>query len=161
MAMITIERLTRQDRNALFEFETVNRAFFETMVPGRGDDYYRFDHFLTLLEQLLDEQEEGLSYFHLIKDEAGAILGRMNIVDIDPAEKMAELGYRIGRAYTGKGIASQALQLVQQTLVHQYGLNGLRAKTTRENVASQKVLLKNSFKQTGQDEQFLHYVWTR
>ncbi|WP_261376055.1 hypothetical protein [Brevibacillus brevis] len=82
--MITIEKLSIQDAASLFQFESRNRAFFEKSVPSRGDAYYQYDHFLRGLQALLDEQAQGISFFGLIKNSQGDILGRMNLVEFDP-----------------------------------------------------------------------------
>ncbi|MDF2684686.1 MAG: putative acetyltransferase, partial [Brevibacillus sp.] len=151
----------------LYQFECSNRAFFEKMVPSRGEDYYRYEHFLQSLEQLLEEQEAGLSLFTLIRDEAGMIVGRMNLVDMDREKRSGHIGYRVGESVAGKGVASLALQLLQKEAAERYGMTQLYAKTTRANIPSQKVLLKNGFELysvepeaaewDGKREDFLHY----
>ncbi len=94
--MISIEKLSIQDAASLFQFEVYNRAFFEKSVPSRGDAYYQYDHFLRGLQALLDEQAQGISFFGLIKNSQGDILGRMNLVDIEKDEGIGHLGYRVG-----------------------------------------------------------------
>lgn len=112
---ISLEKLQRADAEKLYEFELENRDFFEKMVPSRGKDYYDFETFKIRNEALLDEQTKGQSYYYLIKNENGFILGRMNLVDIDKSRYLGYLGYRVGEAYTGKGIASKALKLLLRT----------------------------------------------
>ena len=70
---ITLKKLDLHDAQKLFTFELENRAFFEKMVPSRGDDYYQFDYFLKKHEDLLNEQKEGKSLFYLIIDLNGHI----------------------------------------------------------------------------------------
>jgi RimJ/RimL family protein N-acetyltransferase len=56
-----------------------------------------------------------------------------------------ELGYWIGKAYWGRGIATRAVAMFLD-LLREKGIGGpLYAKTVRTNVASQKVLLSNGF----------------
>jgi ribosomal-protein-alanine N-acetyltransferase len=143
---ITIEKLHETDAERLFEFELENRAFFEEMVPSRGDEYYKFENFKKRHESLLDEQTEELSCFFLIKDKNGSILGRINIIDIDKSQKLGHVGYRVGKAYTRKGIASKALKLLMETMSTQ-DVKKFLAKTTINNIASQKVLEKIGFKE--------------
>lgn len=164
---IHITPLRMEDAPALYQFECSNRAFFETMVPGRGEDYYRYEPFLRGLEKLLEEQEAGLCLFTLIRDEDGAIVGRMNLVDIDRETGTGHIGYRIGEAAAGKGVASIALHQLLQTAAERYGMIRFHAKTTRDNIPSQKVLLKNGFELVsvepgaaewdGKKEDFFHY----
>jgi [ribosomal protein S5]-alanine N-acetyltransferase len=75
------------------------------MVPSRGDSYYNFDTFKLKNNAFLDDQDQGLSYLYLIKNKDGLILGRMNLVNIDKSTELGHIGCRVGKAYTGKGIA--------------------------------------------------------
>ncbi|MCM3757290.1 GNAT family N-acetyltransferase [Sporosarcina aquimarina] len=167
---VLIEKLQESDAEDLYKFELENRKFFEETVPTRGDDYYEPEVFKIRHETLLEEQADEISYFYLIKDENGNILGRMNLVDIDGIHKIAHLGYRVGRLYTGKGVAKQALELLLETVVER-DIKQVKAKTTTTNIASQKVLEKNGFKQmacedeeyevNGQRVTFIYYIWNR
>lgn len=166
---ISLEELHINDAERLFKFELENRTFFEKMVPSRGDDYYDYEVFKSRLQALLDEQAQGGSYFYLIKNNNGYILGRMNVIDIDKTQKTGHVGYRVGQRYIGKGIASEALKLLLKT-ASEKGLDTIQAKTTTNNKASQNVLEKNGFtliatrheefEFAGQRMQFLHYVWS-
>ena len=141
---IYIEKLQDTDAEGLYKFELDNRAFFEEMVPTRGNDYYNLEVFKKRHEDLLEEQVQGGSYFYLIKDKDNSILGRINVVDIDKSQKTGHLGYRVGQAHTGKNIATKALKLLIET-VTDIDIKQIKAKTTTNNIASQKVLEKNGF----------------
>ncbi|WP_422124476.1 GNAT family N-acetyltransferase [Planococcus sp. X10-3] len=163
---ISLHILQEKDARDLLNFELENRTFFEKMVPGRGDSYYLWDTFKERHRELLAEQESGLCHFYLIKDEDGNIAGRINLFDIDAAAGTAEIGFRIGQAYGGKGIGNRSLNLLLST---ESSLKQIRAKTTTVNKASQKVLENNGFIHMGiSDEEFemngewmkfVHYVW--
>jgi len=144
---LSLKKLCIRDAEALFDFELKNKEFFEKMVPTRGEDYYKYDVFLSRLELLLDEQEQGISYFYLIKDELDTILGRMNVVDIEESSSIGYLGYRVGQEHTGKGIASKALKLLVEELSDEGNIKEINAKTTTNNIASQRVLERNKFVQ--------------
>ncbi|MFB5088702.1 GNAT family N-acetyltransferase [Psychrobacillus sp. PGGUH221] len=164
---ILIELLKEIDAEDLLKFELENRAFFEEMVPSRGDDYYYPQIFKERHKDLLEEQEQGVSYFYLIKNLEGSILGRINLVDIDKSLKEAHLGYRVGQVNTGKGIANKALKLLIDSLKEK-NIKTIIAKTTTNNIASQRVLEKNGFLEfvNGEHEKqddklkFLYYSWT-
>ena len=82
---------------------------------------------------------------HLIRDSQGAMVGRINLSVLENDQKTAELGYRIGENYTNLGYASEAVKLVLDKAFHTYGLNKIVAGTETDNLASQRVLLKNGF----------------
>ncbi|MET3659298.1 GNAT family N-acetyltransferase [Sporosarcina psychrophila] len=166
---IYIEKLQDTDAEGLYKFELDNRAFFEEMVPTRGNDYYNLEVFKKRHEDLLEEQVQGGSYFYLIKDKDNSILGRINVVDIDKSQKTGHLGYRVGQAHTGKSIATKALKLLVET-VTDIDIKQIKAKTTTNNIASQKVLEKNGFERTATDSgefemngerlNFVYYILT-
>ena len=80
-------------------------------------------------KELLKEQEDAISSFYLIKDGSGIIVGRINLVDIDPINGTAHVGYRIGEAFTQKGIANEALKLLVK-LAPELNVTQIHAKTT-------------------------------
>lgn len=163
---ISINLLKEVDAGELFKFESENRRFFERMVPSRGDDYYQFETFLIRHQQLIKEQEDGFSNFYLIKNDAGEIVGRINLVDIDRKNEIADIGFRVGEEHVGNGIGNQALNLLLETSL---SVKKIRGKTTSVNHASQKILEKNDFKKVDIDEEifemngqklwFVHYLW--
>ena len=74
------------------------------------------------------------------------LIGRANLKDIDQVTKSAYVGYRIAEHWSGKGVASFALeQLIQQS--KQMGLMILFACVSTENSASERVLRKAGFQQ--------------
>ncbi|MGE7911280.1 GNAT family N-acetyltransferase [Lysinibacillus xylanilyticus] len=162
---ISINSLQERDAEELFEFEKNNRLFFEQMVPSRGEDYFNFETFKIIHKELLTEQQENKSKFYLIRDNSDKIIGRINLVDIDTTNDIAEVGYRVGQEYGGKGIGARALKLLLETEI---SVTKIKAKTTINNIASQRVLEKNGFKQvsTSDDEfemngkklQFINYI---
>ncbi|MEI5907877.1 GNAT family N-acetyltransferase [Bacillus spongiae] len=141
---IYIDRLTARDTEELYTFECLNRSFFEELVPSRGEDYYQYQNFKIRHTELLAEQEKNSSYFFLIKNNTDKIVGRMNLVDIDQHKNEASVGYRIGKEFTGKGVASKALQLLVEQ-IRNSSIEKVKAKTTTNNISSQKVLEKNGF----------------
>lgn len=165
---ITLELLKYEDAMDLFNFENENRLFFEKMVPGRGDGYYMWEIFLQRHREILAEQASGLCRFYLVKDSGGNIAGRINLVDMDAAKGTAEIGFRMGEKFGGKGIGSCALSLLLST---DSAVDKIHAKTTTVNKSSQRVLERNGFihmgisddefEMNGERMKFVHYVWIR
>jgi len=129
-------------------FELANRAYFATFVSDRGDDF--FDHFTERYNALLTEQEAGNCAFHVLIGEDGAVLGRFNLVDLE--DGAAELGYRVAQQVAGRGVATATVRELCRLAAAQYGLRTVRAATSHDNVASQKVLTKAGFVSAGPAE---------
>lgn len=165
---VFLKPLTKKDAEALYVFELENREFFEQMVPSRGDEYYETDLFNKKYENLLEEQCRREGFFYLIKDKQGSIMGRMNVT-LDQSKGGGEVGYRVGRDFTGKGVACRALTLLLERM-EAGNITRLEAKTTSNHIASIKILEKNgftymgtsdnTFNMFGQDQRFVYYCWS-
>ena len=139
--MIKLERLRVDHATALLAFERENREWFARSVPDRGDAY--FADFAARHRALLAEQDAGSIHFHVVLDDRGALIGRVNLVDVE--DGTAELGYRIGERATGRGVATAAVEQVCGLAATAYGLSALTAVTTRDNPASMAVLARSGF----------------
>lgn len=126
---------------AVLDFERANRAWFATTIPDRGDDY--FATFPSRHAALLAEQEAGVCAFYLLTGDDGEVLGRFNLYDL--SDGCAVLGYRMAHHAAGQGLATTAVRDLCTLAATTHGLNRLRAATTHDNVASQRVLLKTGF----------------
>jgi [ribosomal protein S5]-alanine N-acetyltransferase len=140
-----LQRLSPGHAPAVLAFEVANRAYFAASISDRGDEF--FDQFTERFNALLAEQEAGICAFHVLVGEDGSVLGRFNLVDIE--DGTAELGYRVAQHVAGRGVATAAVAELGRLAAARYGLRTLKARTTRDNVASQKVLTKAGFVPVG------------
>jgi ribosomal-protein-alanine N-acetyltransferase len=143
-----LELLTSEHGRPLERFERANRAFFAARVGDRGDDY--FEHFEDRLAALVHENQEGASLFFVMVDGDGEVLGRVNISDIDRPE-LTELGFRIANHAQGRGLATQGV-LAALDIAGRRGVKAVTARVSTANLASQRVLERCGFDQTGQAE---------
>jgi len=142
---VTLELLTAGHADAVLAFERENRAYFAASIPDRGDEY--FASFPARHGALLAEQEAGICRFHVLVDGGGAVVGRMNLMDLEDGS--AELGYRIAEKAAGRGLASAAVRAVAQLAAAEYGLTRLTARTTLGNAGSRAVLSRVGFRPVG------------
>jgi ribosomal-protein-alanine N-acetyltransferase len=143
-----LQRLRADHATAVLAFELANRAYFATFISDRGDEF--FDHFTEQHKALLAEQEAGTCVFHVLVSEDGTVLGRFNLFDLQ--DGTAVLGYRVAQHIAGRGMATATVQELCRLAAAQYGLHTLRAATTYDNVASQRVLTKAGFVPAGPAE---------
>ena len=146
--MPELQRLRAGHAPAVLAFELANRAYFATFISDRGDEF--FDHFTERYSALLAEQEAGTCVFHVLVGEDGTVLGRFNLYRLD--DGTAELGYRVAQHVAGRGVATATVQELCRLAAAQHGLRTLRAETSHDNVASQKVLATAGFVPVGPAE---------
>jgi ribosomal-protein-alanine N-acetyltransferase len=140
-----LQRLRADHAPAVLAFELANRAYFAASISDRGDEF--FDQFTERHSALLAEQEAGIGAFYVLVAEDGSVLGRFNLVFA--GDGTAELGYRVAQHVAGRGVATATVQDLCQVAAARHGLRTLRAATSRENTASQKVLAKAGFVPVG------------
>jgi len=140
-----LQRLRAGHAPAVLAFELANRAYFATFINDRGDEFY--DRFTEGYDASLAEQEAGTCAFHVLVGEDGSVLGRFNLYDIE--DGTAVVGYRVAQHVAGHGVATATLRELCRLAAAQYGLRTLRAATSHENVASQKVLTNAGFVPAG------------
>jgi [ribosomal protein S5]-alanine N-acetyltransferase len=143
--MPELQRLRADHAQAVLAFELANRAYFAKSITDRGDEF--FEHFTERHNALLAEQEAGTGIFHVLVDSDEAVLGRFNLVNLD--DGTAELGYRVAEHVAGRGVATATVRELCRLAGTRYGLRTLRAGTTHDNIASQKVLAKAGFVPVG------------
>ncbi|QUQ64726.1 GNAT family N-acetyltransferase [Kutzneria sp. CA-103260] len=143
--MPDLKRLHADHAPAVLAFELANRAYFATTISDRGDEYY--DQFTDRHSALLAEQEAGIAAFYVLVAEDGTVVGRFNLYRIE--DGTAELGYRVAQHVAGHGVATATVRELCGLAAARHGLRTLRAATSRENVASQRVLAKAGFVPVG------------
>ena len=146
--MPELQRLRADHAPAILAFEIANRAYFAASVSDRGDEF--FDQFTERHNAMLAEQEAGTCAYHVLVADDGSVLGRFNLYNLN--DGTAELGYRLAEHVAGRGVATATVRELCRLAATQYGLRVLKAATTADNVASQKVLTKSGFVSVGPAE---------
>ena len=143
--MPELQRLHAGHAPAVLAFERANRAYFAAFVSDRGDEF--FDQFAERHSALLAEQQAGIGAFYVLVAEDGSVLGRFNLVFAE--DGTVELGYRVAQHVADRGVATATVRELCRLAAARHGLRTLRAATSRENAASQKVLAKAGFVPVG------------
>ena len=126
---------------AILAFELENRDYFTESISDRGNEY--FDQFGQRHDELLAEQEAGIGASYVLVDEDGSVLGRFNLYRLQ--DGVAEVGYRVAQRAAGRGLATATVRELCQLAASRYGMRVLKAATSDQNVASQRVLIKAGF----------------
>jgi [ribosomal protein S5]-alanine N-acetyltransferase len=140
-----LEQLHAGHAAAVLAFELANRAYFAASVNDRGDEF--FDQFPDRHSAMLAQQEAGTCAFYVLVADDGSVAGRFNLYDFE--DGTANLGYRVAQQVVGRGVATATVRELCRIAAARYGLRTLRAATSHDNVASQKVLTKAGFVPVG------------
>ena len=147
---ITIDVIKPEDCFELLDFELQNRRWFEQHIALRNDDFYNSEGVHNQISEYRDKYVRGEMIPMLVRDSKGVLCGRVNIHRIDMKAKTCEIGYRIGKAHCGKGIASLAVNKLVD-LVNQTGkIDIINAIVFTKNLGSIKVLQRNGFIKTSE-----------
>ena len=143
--MPELQRLRADHAPAVLAFELANRAYFAASISDRGDEF--FDQFTDRHNAMLTEQDAGIGAYYVLVGDDGSVLGRFNLYRI--ADGTADLGYRIAQDVAGRGVATATVRELCRVASAQHGLRTIKAATSHDNVASQKVLTRAGFVPVG------------
>ena len=134
--VVAAEHLT-----ALYEFETENRVWFESVIAPRVDSFYSVSGVHEHIEQLVQGMAEQTLFATLLIHN-NQVVARGNLKEIKEGE--AYVGYRVGQAFLSQGLASLCLNhLIEKA--KELGIHTLKAQVLNNNPASAKVLQKQGF----------------
>ncbi|PKB18189.1 GNAT family N-acetyltransferase [Flavobacterium sp. 5] len=102
---------------------------------------------LELIAMFDDKIENGIgiNWGITFLNDPEKILGIIGHYRMKPEHYRAEVGYMLFPEYNGKGIVSEALRKVVEYGFNEMKLHSIEAILDPENIASEKVLLKNGF----------------
>ena len=143
--MPSLEQLHAGHAPAVLAFEVANRAYFAASISDRGDEF--FAEFPDRYSALLAGQGAGAGAFYVLVADDGLVLGRFNLYGLE--DGTAVLGYRVAQQVAGRGVATAAVRELCQLAAARHGLRILRAATSHDNAASQRVLAKAGFVPVG------------
>lgn len=152
---------TSADIADLLDFELASRAHFEHWVTARAASYYTVDGIAAAIEQAVRERAQDNSHQYLAKLD-GQIVGRINLTGVTrPYFNKAQLGYRVGAPFGGRGYARQMMALLQERAFGELDLWRLEATVRPPNMGSIKVLQHGGFIQYGQSKNAmrLNDIW--
>ena len=143
--MFELQRLRPDHESALLDFELANRVCFAQSISDRGDEF--FEEFAERHRVLSADQGAGVGAFYVLVDDDETAVGRFNLYDF--SDGAAEVGYRVTQRVSGRGVATTALRDLCRIARKDFGMWTLKAMTSDENVASQRVLEKCGFVAVG------------
>ena len=164
MNSVVLRPWQKQDAQELASIAN-NRNIWNNVLDALPSPYTVMDAMQWIAH--VNGQQPVLNFAIVFK---GNIVGSIGCVPKeDVSRKTVEIGYFVGEPYWGNGIASRAVQLLNEFVTTRLDVARIDAHVFAQNKASMKVLLKNGFyleaihrKAAFKNNQFLDdYVWAK
>lgn len=145
------------DAEALSAALVSSREFLRPWEPVRPDRYFTVAGQVDAIADSLHRHAEGTTLPHVILDDEGAVVGRINLNNIVRGPfQSASVGYWLAESAGGRGYATGAVAELTRIAFTDQGLHRLEAGTIPENFRSQTVLRRNGFTQFGYAPRYLN-----
>lgn len=132
-----------------------DREFLRPFEPTRSELFFTDGGQADRLSLLAADERAGRGLPRLISVD-GAIEGFIAASNIVRGSfNSANVGYFVGTAVSGRGVCTAALSLLANEAFERHGLHRLQAGTLVDNLASQRVLTKNGFREIGLAPRYL------
>lgn len=146
---IRLRPATPDDAELVTEAFVRNRVHMRRWEPDRPADFF------TPRAQANRLADPAVRRWHLV--DGARVVGEATLCDIALGPfRSANLGYWIDAAYTGRGLATRAVEEVCRAARDDLGLHRVEAGTVLANAASQRVLRKCGFELIGTASRYLH-----
>lgn len=148
-----------------------NKVYWSIHEPVHPSEYYTEKIQLRKIQESLRQMQLRREYsFGIFLRDTQELVGHISIYAIKRLPfSSAFVGYSLDEAHTGKGIATEALEVVCQFAFEDIGIHRLEAYVSPRNVGSVRVLEKAQFEREGLLKQLLyvngtwedHYLYAR
>ncbi|MBF4691982.1 GNAT family N-acetyltransferase [Fusibacter ferrireducens] len=135
---IILRRFTMEDADAMFN----NWASDEEISRYMRWPFHRQ---VAETKQIINSwlelyKRENFYLWGIVLKETNTLVGSINLFAVNEFDACGDVGYCIGRAFWGKGIASHALQAVIEYAFNTIGFNRIESYHAIQNPASGKVM---------------------
>jgi ribosomal-protein-alanine N-acetyltransferase len=159
---LTLSPPRPEDADDLLAFERDNRAFFERWINARPTAFYSAEGVAAAIAKAQADAVADQGFQYLARDAQGVLVGRVNLHQLrrEPFH-CATLGYRVGAAFGGRGVAQAMVRQLLPLAFQGHGLKRLEATARPDNLGSVRVLQRSGFVQFGHARRCLelHGVW--
>jgi ribosomal-protein-alanine N-acetyltransferase len=148
---IYLRFLAVQDAEGLLQLNLRNRDFFQLYSPKRDAKYFTYGHQLKLIQDAIEFRKKDREYaFGIFLKETDELIGDIDLTTvIRDVLQSCYIGYTLDQAHNGKGIMTEAVQLVVDYAFNVLGLHRIAAGVMPYNIGSIRVLEKAGFEKEG------------
>lgn len=145
-------RILNEDDAPLFtEVLKENKRYWTLFEPRQDPSFYRVSTQREKIRESIYQMRNRREYsFGIFDSNTGRLVGHISLYNIKRLPFLsAFIGYSIDEKETGRGIGTEAVQLVTKFAFEQVGLHRIEAYVSPRNKGSIAVLEKSSYQQEG------------
>lgn len=143
---IQLRQFTPADAREIFELIDGNRDHLSQLGDETAQKYPTYE---SVLESIVKPKNPKRLRFAIRTTDEGEFLGNINLTPDEDNPQRGEVGYYMGSEYQGKGFSTEAVNMLCDFAFGELKYKELYAKVHSDNKASQRVLTKTRFVQTG------------
>ena len=137
---VILRKLTMYDAREMFENWCRDEAVTEFVL---WEPHESIDVTKAILKGWIEDYQKPWTYrWGMVDPLSGKLIGTIDCVMFSEKHAYAELGYCLARPYWGKGIVSEAVQMVVKFLLEAVEVNRIEARHATINPASGRVMQK-------------------
>lgn len=129
--------------------------------PSVAKDLTEATEFWITHTQKHPDNFEWFTNWEIILKAENIAVGGIGFSGLPNEEGKSMTGYGLDMRYYGRGIATEALQVMTKWGFKNQNLKTIIADTPVNHLASQRVLIKNNFVETSLDEELIHWSLNR
>lgn len=146
---LDIKRINDITPEEFYELIARNREHIYKTFPVTATGCSSPDKAKTFIQNAADTEQKGNGYYFYLADAAGTLKGYICIKNIEKKINKCELAYFIDKSLQGQGIITKMVGETVAFCFDKIGMNKVFICTSKTNIASQRVALKNGFVQEG------------
>ncbi len=152
---LDLRRLTQEDAPAIFSIFGDPEVMRFWSSPPLAD--------LAAAAALIDEihdlfRSRRLFQWGVCSREDDVVIGTCTLYNLDLAHRRAEVGFALRRSAWGRGLATEALEVLIRFSFDRLGLHRLEADSDPENAGSLRVLERQGFRREGYLRERWHHL---
>ncbi|HSJ37965.1 MAG TPA: GNAT family protein [Planococcus sp. (in: firmicutes)] len=155
--------LTADDAEEMVRLLLRNRKYWAIFEPQHSDSYFTAAVQREKIRESVYHAKENREYsFGIFEPATDKLIGHISMYSIKRLPFLSALvGYSVDESYTGRGIATEAVELVVAFGFEKLQLHRIEAYVSPRNSGSVRVLEKARFANEGLLKEFLHIngIW--
>ncbi|WP_294733749.1 GNAT family protein [uncultured Flavobacterium sp.] len=144
-----IDRINTITPEVFYNLIESNREHIYKTFPATTANCANLEKTKAYLQNAITTEKDKRGYYFYLRNADNVLIGFICLKNIDENCRKCEFAYFIDKAYQGQGIISEAVNRICSYCFKELGMNKVFICTSKENIGSQRVALKNGFVKEG------------